>query len=256
MMLYYTPAPIVAIVLFFLLVASYITGHYVRKRNMHLYQDSHAREIGTIGSTLLGLLALLLAFTFGMANNRFDYTRQMVMEEVNAIGTAIRRAEVYPDSVEKELKNAMKNYVELRIQYYEVGYDNSAIYNVYLQSGDSLKKIWNIANAFVSQGSDHELKAQLLPAINTMMDVTTARIVARETTVPPPLLYFLFILCISTAFLLGYERVGKIDWTITVGFTLMLSLTIFIIMDIDRPRRGLFNLNQVHVHMYELRDAL
>jgi hypothetical protein len=40
-----------------------------------------------------------------------------------------------------------------------------------------------------------------------------------------------------------------------VGFTLMLSLTIFIIMDIDRPRRGLFNLNQVHKHMYELRDA-
>ena len=59
-MLYYIPATIVAIVLFFLLVVSYLTGHYVRKKNMHLDQDSHTREIGTIGSTLaLAWLTLL-----------------------------------------------------------------------------------------------------------------------------------------------------------------------------------------------------
>jgi hypothetical protein len=208
-----------------------------------------------VSGTLVGLLALLLAFTFGMANNRFDATRELVMEEANNIGTAIKRVEIYPDSIQNVLKHALRNYVEMRIQYFEVGHDETLIHNAYLQSADSLDKIWRIAVEFNKKESDIELKARFLPAVNDMMDIITARLVARESTVPPPLFYFLFCLSLTVSFLLGYADTGKIDWIVALGFTLMLSLTIYAILDIDRPRRGLITLDKVHERIYELRDA-
>ncbi len=255
MSLYEIPAPLISVILFCLLIGLYVLGHCIRLRRPHTFEDDSSKQLGTISGTLVGLLALLLAFTFGMANNRFDATRQLVMAESNAIGTAIKRTEVYPDSVQSLLKDALRNYVEMRIQYYELGHDEASIHQAYLQSGDSLNKIWKIAIDFNKQESSIELKARLLPAINEMMDLTTARLVARESTVPPPLLYFLFFLSFSVAFLLGYERLGKIDWIITLGFTLMLSLTIYTILDIDRPRRGLITLDKVHERIYDLRKA-
>ena len=43
---------------------------------------------------MLGLLALLLGFTFSMAVDRFDARRAVVLEEANAIGTAYLRTQV------------------------------------------------------------------------------------------------------------------------------------------------------------------
>lgn len=257
MTLYEIPAPLIAVVLFLLLIAIYILGHRIQARKNALPGDEASKQLGTISGTLVGLLALLLAFTFGMANNRFDATRELVMQEANDIGTAIKRAEIYPDSIQKVLKQALKNYVEMRIQYYEVGHSEDQVHKAYLQSADSLDKIWQIACDFNKQDSESiiELKAHFLPAVNDMMDIITARLVARESTVPAPLLYFLFCLSLTVAFLLGYADTGKIDWIVALGFTLMLSLTIYTILDIDRPRRGLITLDKVHERIYELRNA-
>jgi hypothetical protein len=255
MSLYDVPAPLISIILLILLLAIYILGHRVRVRRYNILGDNDSKQLGTVSGTLVGLLALLLAFTFGMANNRFDATRELVMQEANEIGTAIKRVEAYPDSIQHVLKKALRNYVEMRIQYYEVGHTEAQIHQAYLQSSDSLDKIWKLAIEFNKQETDIELKAQFLPAVNDMMDIITARLVARESTVPEPLLYFLFCLSLTVSFLLGYADTGKVDWIVAFGFTLMLSLTIYAILDIDRPRRGLITLDKVHERIYELRDA-
>jgi hypothetical protein len=51
---------------------------------------------GAIASATLGLLALILAFTFGMAVSRFDARKQLVLDEANAIGTTYLRADLLP----------------------------------------------------------------------------------------------------------------------------------------------------------------
>jgi hypothetical protein len=50
--------------------------------------------IGSIVGALLGLLAFILTFTFGMASSRFDSRRQLLLDEVNAIGTSALRAQM------------------------------------------------------------------------------------------------------------------------------------------------------------------
>jgi len=96
--------------------------------------------------------------------------------------------------------------------------------------------------------------SQMIPALNDMIDITTTRRAAGESTIPDSILYFLFILCISAAFLLGYDHKNKIDWIVVIGFAILLSATIFTIIDLDRPRSGLINMDSPNQKIVELRD--
>ena len=87
-----------------------------------------------------------------------------------------------------------------------------------------------------------------------MIDITTTRRSAGESTIPDSIMYFLFILCLSMSFLLGYDNKTKIDWIVVIGFALMLSATLFTIIDLDRPRSGLITMDVPIQKMVELRD--
>ena len=111
------PSIIIAFTLFILILVVYwiaikISGN--KKNNEH-----GTEELGAVEGSLLGLLALLLAFTFNMAVTRFDMRRQVLIEEANNIGTAILRADLYPDSVRNLFRADFKDYVEARIAYYD-----------------------------------------------------------------------------------------------------------------------------------------
>ena len=93
----------------------------------------------------------------------------------------------------------------------------------------------------------------MIPALNAMIDITTTRRAAGEATIPDSIVYFLLILCIGSAFLLGYDNKNKIDWIVVMGLAIMLSLTVFNIIDLDRPRSGLINMNKPNQKIVELR---
>ena len=85
-----------------------------------------------------------------------------------------------------------------------------------------------------------------------MIDITTTRREAGEANIPDSIMYLLLTLCCCSAFLLGYDSADKVDWVIVTGFALMLSITVFTIIDLDRPRSGLINLDNTNRLMIEL----
>jgi hypothetical protein len=99
------------VVLIFLAVeAGYRVGKWRQRR------PEHEREtpVGTIVAAILGLLAFLLAFTFGMAASRFELRRELVLDEANAIGTTYLRAALVPEPQRTEIRNLLRDYVDLR----------------------------------------------------------------------------------------------------------------------------------------------
>ena len=54
-------------------------------------------NLTTLESAMLGLLALMIAFTFSMALSRFEARRDAVMKEANSIGTTALRARLLPE---------------------------------------------------------------------------------------------------------------------------------------------------------------
>src|SRR5262245_56224072 len=62
-------------------------------------------SVGSMVGGTLGLLAFLLAFTFGLAASRFDARRLVLLDEVNAIGKAYLRADFLPEPRRKQVRD-------------------------------------------------------------------------------------------------------------------------------------------------------
>src|SRR5262245_26624923 len=88
----------------------YRLGKYRHSRSK---QEQEAPVGAMVGATL-GLLAFVLAFTFGLAASRFDTRRQVLLDEANAIGTTYLRAAMLPERRE-EIRTLLKDYVDVRL---------------------------------------------------------------------------------------------------------------------------------------------
>src|SRR5215813_5009345 len=88
----------------------YRLGKYRRNRR----EEEKEAPLGTMVGAELGLLAFILAFTFGLAAARFDTRRQVLLDEANAIGTTYLRAGMLPERRE-EIRTLLRNYVNTRL---------------------------------------------------------------------------------------------------------------------------------------------
>lgn len=210
--------------------------------------------IGTIEGSILGLLALMLSFTFSMSSGRHDKRIDIIAQEANDIGTAILRADLYPDSVRIPLRAEFKKYVEARILFSTVGRDLEKL----MEANDSSVAIQSRLWAIVSKaGQDREnlhRTSQMVPAMNQMIDIVTTRKAALIAKVPDLILYMMFLLCLTSAFILGYAGGKQNDWIVALCFNIMVGLAIYMILDLDRPRSGIITSREANNHIVALRD--
>lgn len=248
-----TDAVIVSIILFVLM----ILFTWIGKKTGSYYSKHHDEKVKlTETSSLTGLLFFLLAFTFGMSGNRFDTRRTIVIEEANDIGTAILRADLYPDNERILFRDDFKQYVEARIAYYEVGADIKGISDAMNLTQAIYEKLWNRAARLAKDPANIAATQQMIPALNTMIDITTTRLAGEKAKVPESILLMLFFLAVITAFYGGYiaGRKGSIDWLVETGFCLLVALVVMFTLDLDRPRRGFVNLDIPNQAIIDLRS--
>ena len=243
-----------AFVVFLLIIGCYAIGQLRRNYLLKKYDDQIVRDNSTMTGALLALLGLMLAFSFSMANSRYDSRRQVMVEEANAIGTAILRTQMYPDSVRALFHQSMKEYVEVRIATLTARKDPDILL-VNQNTSDSLgRRIWNIVSDYASVDPSLVKTSELIPALNDMIDIVTTRRAAFEATIPDSILYFLLFLCLSSAFLLAHDRKSNTDWMVVIGFSIMLSATLFTIIDLDRPHSGLISMERPQQKIEALRN--
>jgi hypothetical protein len=243
-----------ALMTFVLIIGSYAIGHYRRDIHLRKYPEQAGKDTATMTGALLALLGLMLAFSFSMSNSRFDTRRQVIIEEANAIGTVILRTDIYPDSVRQLLVNSLKAYVEARIVVFEKSHTDQELHSKQARLDSIGRSVWQITATYAKVDPTTVRTSQLIPALNDMIDIVTIRRAAFSATIPDSILYFLLLLCLTSAFLLAHDRKSNADWLVVVGFALMLSATIFTIIDLDRPQSGLINMDGPHQKIVELRN--
>src|SRR5690349_10478915 len=86
-----------AVILLILMLGCIKLGQWVARWTTKDVAENNGSS--AITTAVYGLLALLLAFTFGMSGDRFKSRKQIIIEEANAIGTAVLRTQLYADSV-------------------------------------------------------------------------------------------------------------------------------------------------------------
>jgi hypothetical protein len=99
------------VIVFLAVVIGFRWGSHIRR---HKKSETDV-PIGTIVGAMLGLLAFILAFTFGMAASRIDVRKQLLLDEVNSIGTAYLRADFLPTPQRTETRMLLRKYVDIRL---------------------------------------------------------------------------------------------------------------------------------------------
>jgi len=106
------PALYLAVPYFLLLVFFNWLGFLYKKRQVRKFPDIGSSGLGTAEGSLLGLMALLLSFAFGISATKYEIRRQIIVEGANNIGTGILRCDLYPDSAEQQMINLRTNFIE------------------------------------------------------------------------------------------------------------------------------------------------
>ena len=234
------PAIYIVLILFGLMLTAVWLGYRLGlKKTKKEYKNSE------VSSSLLGLLALILGFTFAMAGSRYENRKNNLINEVNCIGTAVLRSDIYPDSLKNEFRKDFKRYLNYRITYYLLDNNEAQLTSCLKKSAFISDKLWRRA-AYYAKDKDYFIQSNMmLPALNAMFDSAATSNMVLNSNVPETILYLLLDFSIIISFFIGYNSglEKKINNKFIVGFCFLICIVIFITLDLDRPRRGLITLD-------------
>ena len=240
----------VTTVVFILLAveAGYRVGRWRQQR------AEHEREtpVGAIVAAILGLLAFLLAFTFGMAASRFELRRELVLDEANAIGTTYLRAALVPEPHRTEIRTLLRDYVDLRLGGVEPGMPVPAL----KRSEELQGRLWAQA-VVVAEKKPTPITGLVIQALNEVIDLHAKRVtMGMRNRIPLTIWVALYFTAILAMVGVGYHA-GLTSTTRSLA-TLVLVVTfsgvLWLLADLDRPHEGLIKVSQQA--MIDLRKSM
>ena len=244
--------------LFVGLLACLEIGYRIGRNN---YRKNHAlayEGTGTLEGALFALLGLLLGFSFAGATSRLDGRHQLIIHEANAIETAYSRLDLLPASEQPALRHLFRDYLDARVQAYEKFAHREASAQEFARASEIQQRIWSLGLTASQADPSREATRLLLPALNDMADVATARTIAVELHLPAFIFYLLIVIALLTAVLAGYamsKRQSR-SWLHILLYSVIISVTIYAIFDFDNPRYGLIKADAADKALIHLRDSI
>lgn len=241
-----TPLWLIAIVMLTSMAVAAFFGWYFRKRPAadadKTDGDQDGSDEGYTVSAVLGLLALLTGFTFSIALDRYDTRRERVLIEANAIGTTYLRAQLLEEPHRTRISNLLVEYTDTRLA---LALDEGERRDELLRRNDALvTDLWTATVAAFPTIRGYDFSSSFLETMNLLIDMDTARKVARLAHVPPEIFLVLFFYQIVTAGVLGSVLVGRRGRVVGLLLFVLFGSSILLIIDIDTPTKGLIRESQ------------
>jgi hypothetical protein len=181
------------------------------------------------------------------------------VQEANAIGTAYLRIGLLPQSAQPPLRDDFRNYLDARIGFYQNLTEDPAAGTRELDRYSRLQnKIWSGALTACREICSPATNSLVFSSLNEMFDITTTRAAASQRHPPSVVFVGLGVLMLASALLAGYEmaegkRPSRFHMTI---FPLILVTAVFIIIDIEFPRRGFVRIDRTDHFLTDLRATM
>lgn len=258
-LLYQQSEVLIAIALLGIMVLGAELGYRFGRRGRQRHNELTRSQIISLQAATLGLLALLLGFTFAMALSRFEYRKQMVVQESNAIGTAVLRSQFLPISRDDEVNKLFRRYVEIRLESVLLtGQGSSDREQLDLEVRQIQHRLWRIANE-AAEADPRSIPLGLFThAMNEVIDIKTKRDIAVANHVPESVLLFLLAFAVLAGVVLGYGNglAGSRIMSLTAAYCVIVVLVIVLIIDLDHPQQGLARTSQQSmIQLQKILDA-
>jgi hypothetical protein len=233
-------------------------GYRVGRKRIDRNPDIVA-GVGVIEAATFGLMGLLLAFQFSVAQTRLEFRRSLIVKEANAIGTAYLRIDLLPPDAQPPLRDLFRRYTETRIAVFESLPDTRRSDEKLAKANGLQGQIWSAATAAVLGDPSPGTRQLVIAALNDMIDITTERTVATRNHVPAAIVGLLLLVALAGALLAGHAMAVRRRGHSTmhqVVFAAVVATTLFVMIDLEFPRYGLVRNVDADRALYDTRAGM
>lgn len=216
-------------------------GATVLRRRLPL--DEEVREdFGIILAATLTLLGLIIGFSFSMAVSRYDQRKNLEEAEANAIGTAYVRADLLPPADAAKVRALLKSYIDQRVLFY-TDRDDLELRQIDTRTAQLQAELWAAVQApAVAQQTPITMLA--VWGMNDVLNSQGYTQAAWWNRIPTAAWGLMVLIAICCNLLLGYgARNPRTERMLLLVLPLVVSISFFLIADIDSPRGGVINVH-------------
>jgi hypothetical protein len=244
-LLYSTPSWQLAIALFVILQGGMFGGFLLGKNAARHGEEESGAADSAVKGAVAGLAALLLAFSFSLAAGRYDTRSTLTVREANSIRNTWLRADLLEEPTRGRMQQLLRDYLDARLKYLGTGFDQAQIAISLTASQQLQQQIWQLISEQSRIHTQQGNVSTVVPAVTEMIDAGAAIDASYSNTVPPVVLVLLFGAIIFTGLLVGHSfgRAGRRHVLTATVFALLVTLVVSVILDLDRPRRGVIREN-------------
>jgi hypothetical protein len=226
-----------------LLFAAVEGGYRLGRWRGSLVSDEKEQPVGTMVASILGLVALVLGFTFSLAASRFDARRMAVLDEANAIGTTYLRSRMLPEPQRTNVANLLREYVEARVRGVQENHVAEAIARSEVLHG----MLWTEATSAAQANQDSIMTGLFIQSLNQVIDLHATRVfVGLRSRIPVVIWIGLFSLAMLGMAAVGYQAAlaATRRSPAMLGLVLAFAVVLLLIADLDRGQEGLLRVSQ------------
>jgi hypothetical protein len=222
-------------------------GFWLGRQAQRRTHKEKVPPVSSIVGATLGLVAFMLAFTFGIVAGRYDTRKALVRNEANAIRTAWMRSDFLPEPDRSETAALLRAYLSQRLTVVE-SRDFDRVDKPMAESIRIQHRLWDIAVASGRTNMNSPVAALYAAALNEMIDLHALRVVlGLETHLPIWNWVALYALIFLGMLGVGYltvivEASGRSRAPLILA--LSFSVVIALIASLDRPLSGFVKVSQ------------
>ncbi len=203
-------------------------------------------QIGAIQGAVLGLLGLLLGFSFAGASSRYAERQHLVVAEANALGTLRLRAQLLDEPHRGNLLRILSEYIDVRIARLDATTPAERL--TLLTKAESLQdSIWNNAKEGV-EAKPLTIMA-VLPPTNEVLDLYTTQRAASRRHLPAPVVILLIGSAMLAMATVGYGSgiTGRRQFGLITAVGLLVASTLCTTLDLDYPAAGIIHVDDTPI---------
>lgn len=233
---------LVALTILGAMLAALELGFRFGLRSVKHHDAPAGGQVGAIQGALLGLLGLLLGFSFAAAGARFLERQDLITREANAIGTLYLRADLLTEPHRSALRSAVKNYTLHRLETsarLRSGLRPDDVERIHLNQ----RRMWDAARDGTL--ADPRVGVLVLPPVNEVLDLHSTRMAAGAKHLPVVVMTLLITCSLLSIGVIGFGvglgRSRRLP--LTAPLAIVIALALWITIDLDHPRAGLMRLS-------------
>ncbi len=230
-----------AVVLAAVMLAAWSAGFTVGRRRR---RDGTAQPAGKFEDAIVAILGLLLAFTFSMALAKQDRRREMLVADSNSIGDFYTCASLLKEPVRTRLQGVIREYAQLRLDLARSAADPGRLEDALRRFREQQGRMTGLVAEAVNDGTP--IAVPLTNTLNNLTSAHAARLVAVKDRLPESVVLLLFFAGAIATMLVGREQGSSTKPPLagTMGFLFLVTLVVFVILDLNDPVKGLITVSQ------------